>query len=111
MKVSDFKSGDIVVEKDGDISLVVEFDSELYLFGSGNYGPVRERIESPGIKQAYRPAYSRDVVRIFDHVCEDELNDEDNYTKVFPEEVTELTMDEIAKKFGVDVSTLKIKKD
>ena len=111
MKVSDFKSGDIVFD-DGHMSLVVEFKDELIVVRNYSWGPLESRINDGGIGCSFRPLNNAAVAEVFRSGKDaGYFRGNSNFTAIHTEQTTELSMNEIAEKFGVDVSTLKIKKD
>lgn len=108
MKKSDLKPGMVVEYANGKRRLVIEFNDELVLLGDDGWGNLDdfsenlERLnENFTINKIYKPQFMTGLDSM--------LNSAYNCIWERSKSV-ELTMEEIAEKFGINVEQLKIKK-
>lgn len=109
MKKPDLKPGMVVEYANGKRRLVIEFNNQLALLGNDNWGDlelISEDLEFLAnedftINKVYNPGYMQGLNSMLEssHPCIWER----------PKSV-ELTMEDIAEKFGINVEQLKIKK-
>lgn len=108
MKKSDLKPGMVVEYANGVRRLVIEFNDELYLLGNSNWGNLKdysEYLERPdenfSINKIYKPQFMTGLDSMLKGI----------YNCIWERpKYVELTMEEIAEKFGINVEQLKIKK-
>lgn len=108
MKKSDLKPGMVVEYANGDRRLVIEFNNELVLLSNCSWGNLKdysEDLKSSGenfnIDKIYKPQFMTGLDSMLKGVY--------NCIWERPKSI-ELTMEEIAEKFGINVEQLKIKK-
>lgn len=109
MKKSDLKPGMVVEYANGKRRLVIEFCDKLVLLGNNNWGDLAILSEDLvclfnedfTIDKVYKPGYMSGLNSM--------LTSEQLCIWERPKSV-ELTMEEIAEKFGINVEQLKIKK-
>lgn len=105
MKKSDLKPGMVVEYENGKRRLVIELNNSLYLIGENNYSDVDSYPDSLywsgglAINKIFRPIAPE---------CFRDLLKTNNL--IWERKPTELTMEEIAHKFNIPVSQLKIVK-
>lgn len=113
MKKSDLKPGMVVEYANGDRRLVIEFNNKLFLLSNdkwGDLGYYTLDLKCPGtgdfdINKIYQPQFMTG----FDSMLKDVYDCIYDCIWERPKPV-ELTMKEIAEKFGINVEQLKIKK-
>ncbi len=108
MKKSDLKPGMVIEYANGERRLVIEFNDELFFLGNYGWGRLKDYPEDLenfnrnfSIDKIYKPRFMTGLDSM--------LKDVYNCIWERPKSV-ELTMEEIAEKFGIDVEQLKIKK-
>lgn len=105
--VQKVRSGDVVVNKDDDRRMVIDCgDRGLNVFGfvGRHYYPIDSFAFKANTKKVYRPRSNWALTNalVDGNFDECELIED-------AEKVTELTLDEVADKFGIDVKKLRIK--
>lgn len=109
MKKSDLKPGMVVEYANGVRRLVIEFNDELVLLGNNNWGDLKgysEDLECP-VNEDFT------IDKVYKPWCMLGLNSmlEDTHPCIwYRSKSVELTIEEIAEKFGINVEQLKIKK-
>lgn len=108
MNYEDFKSGDIVVAEDGR-RVVIQFKDKLNIVGENHWQPLVSFIDDHEGYLVYRPDSNSSLsCGVFDKDVN--LDNSWNYKKVYDgSAVKEVTLEEVAEQFGVDVKKIRIK--
>lgn len=108
MKKSDLKPGMVIEYANGERRLVVEFRDKLVLLGDDSWCDLASHnsdlecfnTKDYTINKIYQPLYMLGLVSLL----------KDEHPCIWERKSVELTMEEIAEKFGISVEQLKIKK-